>query len=147
MSCLHVHVSHWNFRHRLILFVFTEAPITKLAPASAQRIKRMSVVGSTMPPTPEVVSIVPKLSLATTNELELTEEEMDELKSDFDQVDTDRNGILLRGEVKTMLTSENCGIEPSNSQLDQMMAYLDCILVDGEITFEEYATALTCNTM
>jgi|TARA_B110000196_G_C20460132_1_gene348918 Ca2+-binding EF-hand superfamily protein len=74
-------------------------------------------------------------------QLGLQDDEINELKADFDEMDTDKSGSVDVSEAKASLTKERNGKAPTEEEVQAMMAQFDQN-GDGKVTFAEYAAVL-----
>jgi Ca2+-binding EF-hand superfamily protein len=74
-------------------------------------------------------------------QLGLQDDEINELKADFDEMDTDKSGSVDVSEAKASLTKERNGKAPTEQEVQAMMAQFDQN-GDGKVTFAEYAAVL-----
>ena len=73
--------------------------------------------------------------------LGLQDDEINELKADFDEMDTDKSGSIDVAEAKASLTKERNGKAPTDEEVQAMMAQFDQN-GDAKVTFAEYAAVL-----
>ena len=74
-------------------------------------------------------------------QLGLQDDEINELKADFDAMDTDKSGSVDVAEAKASLTKERNGKAPTEEEVQAMMAQFDQN-GDAKVTFSEYAAVL-----
>jgi Ca2+-binding EF-hand superfamily protein len=74
-------------------------------------------------------------------QLGLQDDEINELKADFDEMDTDKSGSVDVAEAKASLTKERNGKAPTDDEVQAMMAQFDQN-GDAKVTFAEYAAVL-----
>jgi len=73
---------------------------------------------------------------------ELTEEQIEEYQQVFSEFDEDNNGSITTKELGTVL--KKCGLNPSKSQLKEMIAAVDTD-GNGTLDFQEFLTAVRGN--
>jgi len=75
--------------------------------------------------------------------LNLTSFSMDELRQAFDEVDSDKNGLLDVGELSRLLQQDRIGLDPQQADVaaSLLMARLDADS-DGRVSCEEFAAGL-----
>ena len=74
-------------------------------------------------------------------QLGLQDDEINELKADFDEMDTDKSGSVDVSEAKASLTKARNGKVRTEEEVQAMMAQFDQN-GDGKVTFAEYAAVL-----
>ena len=74
-------------------------------------------------------------------QLGLQDDEIAELKADFDEMDTDGSGTVDVAEVRGSLAKERNGKAPTEEEVLAMIAQFDQN-GDGKVTFAEYAAVL-----
>jgi len=74
-------------------------------------------------------------------QLGLQDDEINELKADFDEMDADKSGSVDVAEAKASLTKERNGKAPTDDEVQAMMAQFDQN-GDAKVTFAEYAAVL-----
>ena len=74
-------------------------------------------------------------------QLGLQDDEINEMKADFDEMDTDKSGSVDVTEAKASLTKERHGKKPTEEEVQAMIAQFDQN-GDVKVTFAEYAAVL-----
>lgn len=76
-------------------------------------------------------------SISRIKELEFTEDDIMEIKHDFDSIDADGDGCITKEETRELLVRERKGGTVSEEEVDNAMSMYD-VDHNGQVSFDEY---------